>query len=66
MQQVSGITVVNQDDAEDVDIDDTRTETTDPVGDAFRKALDSDEDDYDDEEDEIVWDPRLAHTHTSD
>ncbi|KAF8270018.1 hypothetical protein EI94DRAFT_1572353 [Lactarius quietus] len=36
--------------------EDARTETTDPVGDAFREALGVPSDE--DEEDEIVWNPR--------
>lgn len=36
--------------------DDARTETTDPVGDAFRQALNVEDDD----EDEIVWNPRYV------
>lgn len=44
--------------------EDAMTETTDPVGDAFRQALDGSdkdvEEDNDDEDDEIVWDPRYA------
>lgn len=38
--------------------EDARTETTDPVGDAFRQVLNVEEDDEDD--DEIVWDPRYV------
>lgn len=40
--------------------EDARTETTDPVGDAFRQVLNVQEDDEDD--DEIVWDPRYVPT----
>lgn len=40
--------------------EDARTETTDPVGDAFRQVLNVQEDEEDD--DEIVWDPRYVPT----
>ncbi|KAI0320424.1 hypothetical protein OF83DRAFT_1105186 [Amylostereum chailletii] len=43
--------------------DDARTETTDPVGDAFRKALDNETED--EEQDEIVWNPRPSLSPTS-
>lgn len=39
--------------------EDARTETTDPVGDAFREALG--EPSSEDEQDEIVWNPRYVY-----
>ncbi|THH19407.1 hypothetical protein EW146_g1740 [Bondarzewia mesenterica] len=47
--------------------EDARTETTDPVGDAFRAVLKISEE-TEEEEDEIVWDPRAisprTHSHS--
>ena len=43
--------------------EDARTEATDPVGDAFRQVLNISEEPDDEEEDEIVWDPRSVLWH---